>query len=85
MKLNSVATITGYIRTDHMVLPVRDLHHLWGWDSITEATYSEIASLIDGNFLNQKIRADELQSANFLQFDNDIMQFTVPSSEFDTV
>lgn len=84
MKLNKMAPITGFVRTDHIVLPVSDLHAMWGLNSLTEATYKEIASLIDGNFLNQRIRASVLKSVNFIGFDNDTMRFTIPSSKFET-
>lgn len=49
---------------------------------IHEATYKEIGQLIDGNFLNQKIRADELQGVFFAGFKpKNTMNFRVPSSK----
>lgn len=50
--------------------------------SMTEATYKEIASLIDGNFLNQKIRAEELKGIQLEGFEDDTMQFRIESSKF---
>lgn len=48
-----------------------------------EATYTEIANLIDPNFLNQKVRAAQLQRVEYVGFNQDIMQFQIPSSEYD--
>jgi hypothetical protein len=48
-----------------------------------EATYTELANLIDPNFLQQKIRAAQLERVEFMGFDHDIMNFQVPSSEYD--
>lgn len=52
-------------------------------EHLKEATYKEIASFIDGNFLRQKIRADELKLVEFVRIDNGTIVFDVPSSEFD--
>lgn len=56
-----------------------DLHKK---NQLNEATYKEIASLVDNNFLNQKIRADELSRVKLDSVQGDTMFFTVPSSEF---
>jgi len=48
---------------------------------LNEATYKELASLIDGNFLKQKIRADELQGVFYKKTVGSTMYFMVPSSE----
>lgn len=48
---------------------------------LTEGTYKEIAELIDGGFLAQKIRADQLRGIYYRGFDENIMQFEVNSSE----
>lgn len=48
-----------------------------------EATYRELAYLIDPNFLSQKIRAAELKRVEFAGFDHNTLIFEVPSSEFD--
>ena len=48
---------------------------------LNEATYKDIGSLIDGNFLNQKVRADELTGIRFVGFEpDDVMNFYVDSS-----
>lgn len=49
---------------------------------LKEATYKELAQLIDGNFLNQKARADALSKVDFGEFQDDTVVFYVPSSEF---
>lgn len=49
---------------------------------INEATYKEIALLIDGNFLRQKVRADALTGIRYTGFDGDTMKFMVNSSEY---
>lgn len=49
---------------------------------LNEATYKEIAGLIDGDFLKQKVRADVLKGIQFMNFDKDIMNFEIESSEF---
>jgi hypothetical protein len=50
--------------------------------SLYEATYKDLGLLIDGNFLKQQVRADELTGVNFAAFDpEDIMNFYVDSSE----
>lgn len=48
-----------------------------------EATYKDLALLIDGNFLKQKIRADALEGVEFHNFEYNIMNFYVKSSEFE--
>ncbi len=83
MKLQTLKPPQGHVEDGCVVMPVSDLHPLWGGNNLTEATFKEIASLIDGNFLNQRIRAEQLKSVNFAGFDNDTMRFTIPSSEFD--
>lgn len=52
--------------------------------SLNEATYKEIASLIDGNFLSQKVRADALNGIQLQGFDDNIMRFVINSSEYQT-
>lgn len=52
--------------------------------NINEATYKQLAQEIDGGFLNQKIRAEELRGAFFVGFKpENVMNFRVPSSEHD--
>ncbi len=53
------------------------------FSQINEVTYKEIAQLIDGNFLKQKIRADALTGIQLHGFDGDMMNFLINSSEFD--
>lgn len=49
--------------------------------TLNEATYKELGSLVDGNFLNQNIRAEELAGVHFMGFEpEDIMNFYVDSS-----
>jgi len=50
-------------------------------DQLNEATYEEVASLIDGNFLLQNVRYKQLQRAKFDHFEDNTMVFSVPSSE----
>lgn len=49
--------------------------------TLTEATYKEIADLIDGSFLAQKVRADQLNGIFYRGFDENTMVFEVNSSE----
>lgn len=52
--------------------------------SLYEATYKQIAGEIDGGFLNQKIRSDELSGAFYIGFNpKNVVNFRVPSSEYD--
>lgn len=48
-----------------------------------EATYKEIAMFIDGNFLNQNVRANELKGIRLAGFDGDTMIFDVNRAEYD--
>lgn len=48
-----------------------------------EATYRELANLIDPNFLDQKVRSSMLKRVEYVGFNGDTMQFLVPSSEYD--
>lgn len=51
---------------------------------LNEATYKEIATLIDGNFLKQTVRANELDGIRYVGFKpEDVMNFHVNSSEHD--
>jgi len=49
---------------------------------LSEATYKEVGSLIDFQFLQHKVRRDALGGVEFAGFENDIMHFRVKSSEF---
>ena len=50
--------------------------------ALNEATYKDIGSMIDGNFLKQKIRADELDNVQYVGFKPDnVMNFHVKSSK----
>lgn len=51
---------------------------------LTEATYKEIASLIDGNFLQQKVRADVLNGIDLTAIENDTLRYVINSSEHET-
>lgn len=52
-------------------------------NQLNEATYKEIASAIDPNFLNQRVRANALSGIRFVGFsDSNIMNFSVNSSKF---
>jgi len=51
--------------------------------ALNEVTYKELASGIDGNFLNQKVRADALKGIRYVGFDDNVMNFMVNSSKFD--
>jgi hypothetical protein len=68
---------------DHMSMDVTDLHSLWGWNNVNEATYKELGTLIDGNFLNQKIRASALEGVMFDGVEEDTLMFRMKSSEFE--
>ena len=49
---------------------------------VNEATYKDVASLIDGNFLKQKIRAEELSGIRFVGFEpENVINFHVNSSK----
>jgi len=51
---------------------------------MTEATYKEIGSLIDFQFLQHKVRRDALEGVEFTEIDDTgTMHFKVKSSEFD--
>jgi hypothetical protein len=50
---------------------------------LTEATYKELAGMIDPNFLRQGMRASELKAVEFHGFEEDTMHFLVPSKDFD--
>lgn len=84
MRIGELAHSADYARWDDcdhgdpwIIVDLREYHRL------IEATYKEIASLIDGNFLNQKVRADELTRVEYQGFQDDTLQFLVPSSKFD--
>ncbi len=48
---------------------------------VNEATYKDLATMIDGNFLNQQVRAEELTGIRFVGFEpEDIMNFHINSS-----
>ncbi len=53
------------------------------YSALNEATYKDIASLIDPNFLNQKVRADALRGLELSGFEQNIMQFLINSSKFE--
>lgn len=54
-------------------LPLEEAHKL------DEATYKDIAGLIDPNFLSQNIRANYLENVRFMGFEGDTMIFNVDS------
>ncbi len=59
-----------------LVVNLKDHHQL------NEYTYRDLAQLIDGNFLSQKVRSDDLTRVEYDYIDTDgIMHFLVPSSE----
>jgi len=59
-----------------LVVNLRESHQL------NEYTYKDIAQLIDGGFLSQKIRSDDLKRVEYDYIDNDgTIHFLVPSSE----
>jgi len=68
----------------HLTMDSYELHSLWGWDDLYEDTYRDVAALIDGNFLNQKIRTEALESAILERVDEDTLVFGVKSSEYET-
>jgi hypothetical protein len=99
MKLNSIKPIEGSIEQptgnhhycsdspedhQHLLLNASDLHSMWGWDNLKEGTYTELASLIDGNFLNQRIRASALEGVIFGGVEEDTIIFRVKSSKYAT-
>ena len=50
---------------------------------VNESTYKDIATLIDGNFLNQEVRAKELDGVRFVGFKpENTMNFHIHSSNF---
>lgn len=49
---------------------------------LNEATYKEITTMIDGNFLNQKIRSDALAGVSLGTIEDNILRYIVDSSEF---
>jgi len=53
------------------------------YSQLNEATYKDIASLIDGNFLQQKVRADALNGIQLIGFDGNVMNFLINSSEIE--
>lgn len=54
------------------------------FNQLNEYTYRDLAQLIDGNFLAQKVRAAALKGVEFHGVDNSgTVQFEVPSSEFE--
>ena len=53
------------------------------YSQLNELNYREIATGIDGNFLNQKVRADELNGIQLGGFEDNIMKFLINSSKFD--
>jgi len=60
----------------HVAIPMRTVAYL------NEATYKDIGSMVDGNFLSQKLRSDELTGVRFVGFEpDDVMNFHVNSSE----
>ncbi len=67
-----------------VVVSASHLRSLWGLPEVlTEATYKEVAAMIDPNFLKQKLRVQDLRSSVFDRFEpKDIMHFNVRSSEY---
>ncbi len=48
---------------------------------VNEATYKDLGTLVDGNFLNQAVRAEELTGIRYVGFEpEDIMNFHINSS-----
>jgi len=66
----------------HLSMDVSELHKLWGL-KLYEDTYKDVATLIDGNFLSQRIRTKVLESAILERVDEDTLVFGVKSSEYD--
>jgi hypothetical protein len=60
----------------HQVVRMEDVR------TLNEATYKELAGMIDGNFLSQKVRSDALDGIRLLGFEGNIMRFRINSSEF---
>lgn len=60
--------------------PVVDMKR---YSQLNELNYREIATGIDGNFLNQKVRADALNGIRLAGFNDNVMSFMINSSEFD--
>jgi len=60
----------------HQVVSMEDVR------ALNEATYKELAGMIDGNFLSQKVRADALDGIKLMGFEDNIMRFRINSSEF---
>jgi len=49
--------------------------------TLNEATYKELGQLVDGNFLSQQVRAEELTGIRFVGFEPDsVMNFHINSS-----
>lgn len=100
MKLNSMDSVRGLWETTRPVSQFRHLDgdtcaiceatgvhqsvSLEDVRALNEATYKEIASMIDGNFLSQKVRADALDGITLSGFDNNIMKFLINSSDYAT-
>jgi hypothetical protein len=60
----------------HVSIPMQSIA------TLNEATYKELGSLVDGNFLSQKLRSDELNGIRFVGFEpEDVMNFHVNSSK----
>ena len=59
----------------YLELNIKDCHHL------NETTYKELAILVDPQFLNQKLRADQLSGIRLQGFEENLMNFDVPSSK----
>lgn len=68
---------TCHVLDPHVWVNVRE------YASLNEATYKDIATLIDPLFLRQKVRADVLSGLELRGFDKNIMRFLINSSEFE--
>ena len=71
----------------HLKVSLKDISNTYGGyhrpQAINESTYKDIANLIDGNFLNQEVRAKELSGIKMVGFKpEDTLNFHIHSSNF---
>jgi hypothetical protein len=72
---NCHSSVCGHYRP-YITLPMQSIA------TLNESTYKELGQLVDGNFLSQNVRAEELDGIRFVGFEpEDVMNFHVNSSK----